>query len=123
MSYLLNKPLLQKDLYIKKKFTVSDSTTPWIPQVNITLNSIKVELKDTATGTGNSVLRIWENRGASNQAIIFDATFSANDAIKQTNSSFSRSVTSGAEITYSITQITTGDAGGEAIISFVYENA
>ena len=123
MTYLPAKEQLQKDLYIKTKFSVSDSNTPWIPQFGVLLKSIVVELKDTATGTGNSVVRIWENRGESNQAIIFDATFSANEAIKETSSVFSRSVASGSEIAYSITEITSEDPGGHAIISFVYENA
>jgi hypothetical protein len=113
---------LQKDLYVKRKFSIFDSTTPWTPKVNITLTRILIELKDTATGTGASTLRIWGDRGTTNQVVIFDASFSANEALKETGSSFSHDITAGTEITYSVTQITDADPGGEAIISFLYKN-
>jgi hypothetical protein len=122
MTYQAKKVQLQKDLYIKRSLSISDSVTPWSPKTDITLNSIKCELKSTATGAGNSIIRIWENRGASNQNIIFDASFAANQAVKETVSSFAYAVTAGAEITYSIIQTTATDPGGEAIISFLYEN-
>lgn len=122
MTYLTNKVQLQKDLYIKRSLSISDSVTPWSPKTDVTLNSIKCELKSTATGAGNSIIRIWKNRGTSNQAVIFDASFAANEATKETVASFTHAVAAGAEITYSITSITDSNPGGEAIISFLYEN-
>jgi len=116
------KEKFQKDLYIKKKLSVGHNETPWVPKVNITLKKIVVELKDTASGTGNTIVRIYKNYGSGSQETIFDAVFAANDVTQETSSLFSFSITAGEEITYGVTQVTSNDPGGEAIISFVYEN-
>ena len=116
------KEKFQKDLYIKKKLSVEHNETPWVPKVNVTLKKIVVDLKDTASGTGNTIIRIYKNFGQSSQTTIFDAVFSANDVTQETSSLFSFAVLAGEEITYGVTQVTSNDPGGEVIISFVYEN-
>lgn len=116
------KEKLQKDLYIKKKLSVGHNNTPWVPKVNVTLKKIVIDLKDTASGSGNTIIRIYKNYDHSNQQIIFDAVFAANDISQETNSLFSFEVLAGEEITFGVTQVTSNDPGGEAIISFVYEN-
>ena len=117
------KEKFQKDLYIKKKLAVGHNNTPWTPKVNISLKKIVVELKDTALGSGSSIVRIYKNYGHSSQQIVYDAVFAANDTTQETSSLFSFSVPEGSEITYGVTQVTSDDPGGEAIISFIYENA
>lgn len=117
------KEKFQKDLYIKKKLSVGHNNTPWTPKVNISLKKIVVELKDTALGNGSSIVRIYKNYGHSSQQIVYDAVFVANDTTQETSSLFSFSVPEGSEITYGVTQVTSDDPGGEAIISFIYENA
>lgn len=117
------KETFQKDLYVKKKFAVGNSSTPWVPKVGIVLNKVVCELKDTATGTGNTIVRFYKNFGGSNQAIIFDAVFAANDVSQETSSVFSFSINAGDEITYSVVSTTSNDPGGEAIISFLYQNS
>jgi len=97
------KETFQKDLYVKKKFAVGNSSTPWVPKVGIVLN--------------------YKNFGGSNQAIIFDAVFAANDVSQETSSVFSFSINAGDEITYSVISTTSNDPGGEAIISFLYQNS
>lgn len=126
MTYIRQSPYketFQKDLYVKKKFTISNSNTPWVPKIDIVLNKIVCELKDTATGTGNTILRFYKNFGASSQAIIFDAVFAANDVSQETSTIFSFAISAGDEITYSIVSTTSNDPGGEAIISFLYQNS
>ena len=117
------KEKFQKDLYIKKKLSIGHNNTPWIPKVNISLKKIVVELKDTALGSGSSIVRFYKNYGHSSQQIIYDAVFAENDTTQETSSLFSFLITAGEEITYGVTQVTSNDPGGEAIISFVYENA
>jgi hypothetical protein len=117
------KETLQKDLYIKKKFSVGNSNTPWVPKVDIVLNKIVCDLKDTATGNGSTIIRFFKNYGTSSQSIIFDAVFAANDVSQETSSVFSFSVNAGDEVTYSIISTTSSDPGGEAIISFLYRNS
>lgn len=117
------KETFQKDLYLKNKLKVKHDPTPWVPKSNIRLTKIVVELKDTALGSGSSIIRLYKNYGESNQQIIFDAVFAENDRTQETSSLFSHAVAAGDEITYGVTQITSTDAGGEAIISFLYENA
>ena len=126
MTYIYSasiKEKFQKDLYIKKKLSIGHNNTPWKPKVNILLKKIVVELKDTASGSGNSVIRLYNNYGQGSQQIIYDASFASNDASQETSSVFSFAVQAGSEITYGITQVTSNDPGGEAIISFIYENA
>lgn len=112
----------QKDLYIKKKFSVVDSVTPWIPKFDIVLKKIICELNDTPIGTGSSNVRFYVNRGEPTEAILFDASFSENENIKATLSNYSQIITQDSKITYSITSVASTDPGGQAIISFVYEN-
>jgi hypothetical protein len=116
------KEKFQKDLYIKKKLEIGHNNTPWAPKVNITLKKIVCELKDTASGSGSSILRIHKNYGHSSQQIIFDAVFAENDVTQETSSIFSFSVSAGDEITFEVASVTSNDPGGEVIISFVYEN-
>jgi len=126
MTYIYQtqyKEKFQKDLYIKKKLSVGHNSTPWTPKVNISIKKIVVELKDTALGNGNSIVRIYKNYGDSSQQIVYDAVFSANDISQETSSLFTFAVSAGDEITYGVTQVTSNDPGGEAIISFIYENA
>jgi hypothetical protein len=117
------KETFQKDLYIKKKFNVGNSSTPWVPKIDIVLNKIVCELKDNATGTGSTILRFYKNIGSSSQAIIFDAVFAANDVSQETNAVFSFPISAGDEVTYSVVSTTSNDPGGEAIISFLYKNS
>lgn len=116
------KELFQKDLYVKKKLSTGHVNTPWTPKVDITLTKIVCELKDTASGNGSSIIRIHKNYGHSSQQTIFDAVFAENDVTQETSSIFSFAVTAGDEITYEVTSVTSNDPGGEAIISFVYNN-
>lgn len=116
------KEKFQKDLYIKKKLSIGHNVTPWTPKVNITLTKIVCELKDTASGSGSSIIRFYKNHGHSSQQIIFDAVFAENDITQETSSIFSFAVTAGDEITYEVSSVTANDPGGEAIISFIYEN-
>jgi len=125
MTYItrsLSRETLQKDLYIKKKFSVGVNNTPWIPKVNILITKIVCELKDTASGSGSSVIRIYKNYGTASQETIFDAVFSENQISDETNALFSYSLPAGSEVVYGITSVTSNDPGGEAIISFLYEN-
>lgn len=117
------KEKLQKDLYVKKKFIIGQNSTPWSPKVDILLTKIVVEMKDTALGSGSTIVRFYKNFGHSSQQIIYDAVFAENDVTQETSSLFSFSVPAGSEITYGVTQVASADAGGEAIISFIYENA
>jgi len=126
MTYIYQsqyKEKLQKDLYVKKKLSVGHNDTPWKPKVVISIKKIVVELKDTASGSGSSIIRIYKNYGHSSQQIVYDAVFAANDISQETSSLFSFAVPEGSEITYGVTQVTSNDPGGEAIISFIYENA
>lgn len=116
------KEKFQKDLYIKKSFSVMDSTTPWIPKVDIELKKIVCELNETPIGTGSSNVRFYLNKGEANESILFDANFSENENIKSTLSSYSQTVLKDSKITYSITSITSDVPGGQAIINFIYEN-
>ncbi len=123
MTYLIqHREILQKDLYIKKQLVVENSLTPWVPKSDVKIKSIVCELNDTPLGSGSSIIRIWNNRGESGQQIIFDASFSANESSKSTATNFSHSIDANDKITYSVTQIAGTDAGGHAIISFLYEN-
>ena len=123
MTYIKQqKETFQKDLYIKKQLEVENSVTPWVPKIGLTIKSIVCELSDTPIGTGSSTIRIWNNRGDSSQQIVFDAVFNANDSSKTTASNFLHTIDSGDNITYSVTQVTSDDPGGQAIISFMYEN-
>lgn len=125
MTYIVRnqiKESLQKDLYIKKKLNVSVSQTPWIPKVNITLKKIVCDLKDTALGSGNTIIRIYKNYGQASQDTIFDIVFAQNEVTQETNSIFSYSINAGDEINYGVVSVTDADPGGEAIISFIYEN-
>lgn len=112
----------QKDLYVKKKFSIGDSVTPWVPKFDIILKKIICELSDTPIGTGTSNIRFYINRGEPTEAILFDASFSENENIKSTLASYSQLIAQDSKITYSITSVTSIDPGGQAIISFVYEN-
>lgn len=123
MTYIIqNKETFQKDLYIKKTLLVENSVTPWVPKNDIKIKSIVCELSDTPLGSGNSIIRIWKNRGEASQQIVFDASFAANESSKSSATNFSHAISANDKITHSVTQIAGTDAGGHAIISFLYEN-
>lgn len=123
MTYIIqSKETFQKDLYIKKTLLIENSVTPWVPKNDIKIKSIICELSDTPLGSGSSIIRIWKNRGESSQQIVFDASFAANESSKNTANDFSQVISANDKITHSVTQIAGTDAGGHAIISFLYEN-
>lgn len=122
MTYFSKHRQLQKDLYIKKDLDIQNSTTPWVPQRNIIINSIKVKAYTTPTGTGLTTIRIYKNRTESDEEIIADLALTNTQSTAETSSSFIKKIDSGEKITYSITTTTSIHPGSDAIISFNYEN-
>ncbi len=119
MAYLF-RPTLQKDLYITKDLGVQDSTTPWVPQNNINLTKIKIKSYTTPTGTGSTTLRIYKNKGESNETVLCDLVLNSSTIEAETGSGFHEEIISGSKITYSITTVTSVHPGSDAIISFMY---
>jgi len=119
MTYLPKKPL-QKDLYIKKDLDIQDSTTPWVPQNKIKITKIKVKSYTSPTGTGNTTLRIYKDKGDSSQAVLCDLVLNSSTTQAQTGGSFSEEIDIDSKITYSITTVTSVHPGSDAIISFMY---
>ena len=123
MTYFVQARKLHKDLYIKKTLTTQHSTTPWIPKQDIRVTSIDMIVLNTApSGSGNTVIRVYKDRTLSSEETLFTGTFSAGETEEATTSTFSKKITAGSRITYSIVSEAAGNPGEYCLIRFTYEN-
>ena len=121
MTYFTANRKLQKDLYVKKDLDLQDSTTPWVPKSNIRITSILVKAYTAPTGTGNTTVRVYKNKGTASEAILSDLVLNSSTVSAQTANNYSQDIEADSEITYSITTTTSVHPGKDAIINFIYE--